>query len=127
MAAAVRHPDVDLRVGIHIAAAQGENGSVIVMGLKNAIEDALELHRHGLNFHAQLLEIVLDEGGHLAALGVGGTGEDGEFDGSAGSIEQRAFRVPGEAGVVQKLFGMLNRTGRLRQRRIQPKSVGRGG
>src|SRR5207237_535305 len=47
MAAAVGHPDVDLRVGIHIAAAQGENGSVVVMGLNNGIEDALELRGPG--------------------------------------------------------------------------------
>ena len=90
------------------------------MALENAIKNAFELQRHSLNFHPYLLEIVLDESCHLAALGVRGAGENSEFNRGAGSIEQRTGGVPGESGIAKKLFGVLHRTRRLRQRRIQP-------
>src|SRR5262249_8750120 len=121
----IRHPDIRVRSGIDIATAQAKNCSLVVVRLKDAIERGTELYGNNVDVHPKLLQIVLHDGCDLHALGVAGADDNGEFDGLATLIGERAVRSPGESGVLKKLARVRQRSLRSRQSGVQPQFVAR--
>ena len=56
-----------------------------------------------MHLHAEVRQVILKQRGHLHALRIGGTCDDGELDSLAGPVEELTLLVPGEARRFQQL------------------------
>src|SRR4051812_41932962 len=99
MVAAALYPDIHLRIGINIAPPKRQNRGFVVVGLKDAVQQSTEFHRSYLHGYADVLQVLLDDSGHLRPLSVGRTAESGEFHRRAAGRKQSAVRPPGETSL----------------------------
>src|ERR1700756_4109197 len=113
MRSAVREPNVEIGIWIGVKTCQSQNASVVFPGLCHAIDQRTELQRNDLNVNAQFLQIVLDNGGHLRAAGIGGMCQDRKSPGLAGEIKQPRLAVraalPGKASLFEECTRLLKR------------------
>src|SRR3954463_3080563 len=94
MCAAVRHPHIHLCVGISIPTAKAEDACFIIVRLKDTIDNRTKFQWNQVNSHAELRQIVGNQGGDFRALRVRGTYDDREFTNPAFAVEELPIAVP---------------------------------
>ena len=107
---AAREPDIHLAVWIPVAAAQAEHARLVLVRRQESIEEGAQLQRHDAHAHPELLQVVLNDRRDLDPFRVARVGDDGELDGLTLLVDQRAVRLPREAGFLKQLPRPLDRT-----------------
>src|SRR5882724_8108397 len=127
--AAAGEPDVDVGVGVGVVAGDAHDAGVVLLALRDSVEEGAEFEGNDLHAHAELLQIVLEKRGHFGAVGVGRAGEDAELNRFSVGILQRGLSVrsssPGKASLFEKRAGTIERTRWAREIRIAPALVAR--
>ena len=93
MCPAAREPDVHIGSWIGVAADQPENACFVFFGLRDPIDQRSKFHGRDLHAHSELLQVILNQGGHLCAVGVGRAGQNGKLDWVCARIHQDRLSV----------------------------------
>jgi len=91
---AAEGPDIHLRIWVCISAAKPHDCCVVIKALKHAVDHGAKFEWNDMDLHAEVREVVLQQGCHLHALAVGRAGDDREFDWTVSRVQQLACGVP---------------------------------
>ncbi len=118
-------PDIHLRIWVGISAAEPHDRGIVIEALKDAVDQGAKFKRNDMHLHAEVRQIVLEQGCHLHALAVRGVGDDREFDWPSMSIEQLARGVPRISSGLEQLACAFDRPRWMRDGCVDPEFIAR--
>src|SRR5712692_2520182 len=129
MRAATREPNVEFGSRVSVETDQSQDASLVFSCLRDAIDQGPKLQRHNLHAYPNLLQVILNQRGHLCAVSIRGTSQNRKLDGLCVRIHQRRLSIrrggPRESRFLQECPRLLQRPRTVGDRWISPAMIAR--